>query len=55
MDYYIRFGIHKKVFNKFLYKDSNLNGYTSSKKIPRPFRLTMDEIPRQPLVSPMYL
>ena len=38
-----------------MYKDSNLNGYTSSKKIPRPFKLTMDEIPRQPLVSSVYL
>ena len=38
-----------------LYKDSNLNGYTPGQQILGPFRLTLDEIPRQPLVSPMYL
>ena len=38
-----------------LYVDSNIIGYTSDQKILRPFRLTPDEIPRQPLVSPVYL
>ena len=38
-----------------LYEESNLNGYTFGQQIPRPFRLTMDEIPQHPLVSPVYL
>ena len=38
-----------------LYVDSHFIGYTSDQQIPRPFRLTLNGIPRQPLVSPMYL
>ena len=38
-----------------LYKDSNFNGYTHGQQVPRPFRLAPDEIPRQPVVSPVYL
>ena len=35
--------------------DSNFIGYTYDQQIPRPFRLTLDRIPRQPSVSPVYL
>ena len=38
-----------------LYKDSDFSGYTHGQQVPRPFRLAPDEIPRQPVVSPVYL
>ena len=38
-----------------LYVDTDFIGYTSDQQIPRPFRLTPYGIPRQPLVSPVYL
>ena len=38
-----------------LYVDSDFIGYTSDQQIPRPFRLTLNWIPRQPSVSPVYL
>ena len=38
-----------------LYEDSDFSGYTHGQQVPRPFRLALDEIPRQPVVSPVYL
>ena len=38
-----------------LYTDSYFSGYTSSKQIPRPFRLIPYEVPRQSSISPVYL
>ena len=38
-----------------LYKDSDFSGYTHGQQVPRPFRLALDEIPRHPAVSPVYL
>ena len=37
-----------------LYEGLDLNGYTFGQQIPRPFRLTLNEIPRQPLVALVY-
>ena len=38
-----------------LYTDLDFSGYTSGQQIPRPFRLIPDEVPKQTLVSPVYL
>ena len=38
-----------------LYEDSDFSGYTHGQQVPRPFRLALDEIPRHPAVSPVYL
>ena len=38
-----------------LYEDSNFSGYTHGQQVPRPFRLALNEIPRQPAVLPVYL
>ncbi|KAL6340596.1 hypothetical protein AAG906_010504 [Vitis piasezkii] len=38
-----------------LYEDSDFSGYTHGQQVPRPFRLALDEIPRWPTVSPVYL
>ena len=38
-----------------LYEDSDFSGYTHGQQVPRSFRLTLDEIPRWPVVSPVYL
>ena len=38
-----------------LYTDSDFIGYTSNQQIPRPFKLIPDEVPRQTLISPIYL
>ena len=38
-----------------LYTDSDFRGYTSGQQIPRPFRHIPNEVPRQTLVSPVYL
>ncbi|RVW67410.1 hypothetical protein CK203_065198 [Vitis vinifera] len=36
-----------------LYEDSNFSGYIHGQQVPRPFRLILDEIPRQTTVSSM--
>ena len=38
-----------------LYEDSDFSGYTHGRQVPRPFRLALDEIPRQSTVSLVYL
>ena len=38
-----------------LYTNLDFNGYTSSHKIPRPFRFILDEVPRHTSISPVYL
>ena len=38
-----------------LYEDSDFSGYTHGQQVPRPFRLALNEIPRQPAVLPVYL
>ena len=38
-----------------LYADSNFNRYTHGQKVSRPFRLIPDDVPRQTIVSPVYL
>ena len=38
-----------------LYEDSDFSGYIHGQQVPRPFRLILDEIPRQTAVSPVYL
>ena len=38
-----------------LHEDSDFSGYTHRQQVPRPFRLASDEIPRQLVVSPVYL
>ena len=38
-----------------LYIGSDFSGYTSSQKIPRPFRLIPYDVPRQTSISPAYL
>ena len=38
-----------------LYEDSDFSGYIHGQQVPKPFRLILDEIPRQTAVSPVYL
>ena len=38
-----------------LYTNLDFSGYTSSQHIPRPFKLIPCEVPKQTLVSPLYL
>ena len=39
----------------YLYKDSNFSRYTHGQQVSRPFRLIVDDVPRQTTVSPVYL
>ena len=38
-----------------LYADSGFSGYTYGQQVSRPFRLILDDVPRQTTVSPVYL
>ena len=38
-----------------LYADSSFSGYTHGQQVSRPFRLILDDVPRQTTVSPVYL
>ena len=38
-----------------LYEDSDFSGYTHGRQVSRPFRLILDDVPRQTTVSPVYL
>ena len=39
----------------YLYEDSDFSGYTHGKQVSRPFRLILDDVPRQTTVLPVYL
>ena len=39
----------------YLYVDSDFSGYTHGQQVSRPFRLIPDDVPRQKIVSPIYL
>ena len=39
----------------YLYADSGFSGYTHDQQVSRPFRLIPNDVPRQTIVSPVYL
>ena len=38
-----------------MYPDLDFSGYTHGQQVSRPFRLIPDDVPRQTIVSPVYL